>query len=70
MRRRILAASAIVFLAMAVALTLWFPTAEGTLAVCWRTGAILAAAWLAFDDVQRIPSWILLLLPVFAHCAG
>jgi len=24
----------------------------------------LAAAWLAFDDVQRLPTWILLTLPV------
>ncbi len=33
---------------------------------CWRMGAILAAAWLAYDDVQRLPNWLLLALPVLA----
>jgi hypothetical protein len=64
MRRRILACSAIFFLAAAVVLTWWYPTAEVSLSFCWRTGAILAAAWLAFDDVQRLPTWFLLMTPV------
>ena len=63
-RRRILAISAGVFLIAAAVLNLWYPTAEMTLSFCWRMGAILGAAWLAFDDVQRLPNWLLLAMPV------
>jgi hypothetical protein len=56
----------------AAAFWLWQPGTEsslanfrqGSLAFCWRMGALLAAAWLAFDDVQRLPGWLLLVLPV------
>ena len=34
------------------------------LAFCSRGGALLAAAWLAYDDVQRLPGWLLFALPV------
>ena len=27
-------------------------------------GGVLLAAWLAYDDVQRLPNWLLLSLPV------
>jgi hypothetical protein len=64
MHRRILGISAIVFLLGAVAMWLWWPGAEGWLAFCWRAGALLAAAWLAYDDVQRLPNWLLLSLPL------
>jgi hypothetical protein len=64
MRRKILAISAIFLLFVAIVISLWWPNAEGTLAFCWRMGAILAAAWLAFDDVQRLPNWLLLTIPV------
>ena len=64
MRRNILAGSAIVFILSAAAIRWWHPEAEITLAFCSRLGAILAAAWLAFDDVQRLPNWLLLALPV------
>ncbi len=63
-RRRLLAAFAIASLVCAVVLQRWWPDAEVTIACCWRGGAILAAAWLAYDDVQRLPNWLLLLLPV------
>ena len=64
MRRNILACSAVLLLLGAIVVGLWWPEAEVTLACCWRGGAILAAAWLAFDDVQRLPNWLLLMLPV------
>jgi hypothetical protein len=64
MQRRILASSAIFLLAGAVVIWLWWPQAEVTLSCCWRGGAILAAAWLAYEDVQRLPGWLLLVLPV------
>ena len=64
MQRRILAISAIVFLLAAVAIHWQQPEAETALAFCWRMGALLTAAWLAYDDVQRLPNWLLLTLPV------
>jgi hypothetical protein len=72
MRRRILGIAAIALLVSAAVLGLWQPALEGSLATSWqsamafcvRMGALLAAAWLAFDDVQRLPSWLLLALPV------
>ena len=66
MQRRILAISAVVLLLSAAAIWLWWPGPEskGALAFCWRAGALMAAAWLAFDDVQRLPGWILLTGPV------
>ena len=64
MQRRILATSAVVLLLSAVVLAIWWPQAELTLAFCWRTGAVLAACWVAFDDLQRLPNWLLLTLPV------
>jgi hypothetical protein len=71
-QRRILGITAIVMLFGAVVTWLWQPEAEGLLAFywqnaqafCWRMGAVLAAAWLAFEDVQRIPGWLLLISPV------
>lgn len=64
MQRHVLAASALFLLLAAILVGWWRPDAENVLAFCWRAGAILAAAWLAYDDVQRLPNWLLLLLPV------
>jgi hypothetical protein len=64
MQRRILALSAIAMFLGAGAIYLWWPEAEGSLAFCWRSAAVLAAAWLAYDDVQRLPTWLLLTVPV------
>jgi hypothetical protein len=71
-RRRILGISAIVLLVGGIVMGLWQPVLEGSLATywqssmafCWRMGALLAAAWLAYEDVQRLPGWILVVLPV------
>jgi hypothetical protein len=64
MQRHILAVSALVMLLVAAGAWWWNPASEGVLAFCWRMGAILAAAWLAYDDVQRLPTWLLLTLPI------
>ena len=64
MRRRILAGAAVVSLVAAAAIWFWRPEWELELAFFSRTGGVLLAAWLAFDDVQRLPGWLLLLLPV------
>ncbi|MBU4273616.1 MAG: hypothetical protein KKE86_13250 [Planctomycetes bacterium] len=70
MQRRILAISAVVLLLGAAAIWLWWPESEGALAFCWRAGALMAAAWLAFDGVQRLPGWILLAVPVVLIAAA
>ena len=66
-RRRILGVSAVVFLLIAGALWLWQPNTgvdPGLFSFFSRMGAILAAAWLAFDDLLRLPGWLLATLPV------
>ena len=64
MQRRIIAVVTVCSLAGAAALWLWSPNSEGMLSFCWRLGAVMAACWLAYDDVQRLPGWLLALLPV------
>lgn len=64
MQRRILAVSTVLSFLVSAVVWFWQPESEATLAFFLRLGAVLAAAWLAFDDVQRIPGWLLALLPV------
>lgn len=64
MQRRILGTSAVVFLLAAVVIRCCWPQWEVELAFFSRMGAVLLAAWLAFEDVQRIPGWLVLLLPI------
>jgi hypothetical protein len=64
MQRRILAIAALVSLLSAAVIWLWRPQMEVELAFCIRMGGVLLAAWLAYDDVQRLPNWLLLSLPV------
>jgi ethanolamine transporter EutH len=64
MQRRILGVAAVAFLLIAAGLWWWQPQMEVELAFFSRMGAVLVAAWLAYDDVQRLPGWLLLLLPV------
>jgi hypothetical protein len=64
MQKHVLGIAAFVLLLAAVAIWLWWPGADTWLAFCWRTGALAAAAWLAYDDVQRLPGWLLLALPL------
>jgi hypothetical protein len=65
MQRRILGIAAVVFLMAAGAL--WYsgrPGMEVELAFFSRMGAVLLAARLAYEDVQKLPGWLLVLLPV------
>lgn len=32
---------------------------------CIRVGMVFAAVWLAYDQVQRLPGWILAVVPLF-----
>jgi hypothetical protein len=63
LRRRILAVAGGLCLLAGGVVWLWRPEMEIELAFFFRAGGILLAAWLAFDDVQRLPGWVLLLLP-------
>jgi hypothetical protein len=63
-KRRILAVAAVGSLVVAGAIWLWRPEMEVELAFFSRAGGMLLAAWLAYDDVQRLPGWLLLTLPV------
>ena len=42
----------------------WNAGYEQYMAECTRLGGILAMLWLAYPDVQRIPTWGLVLVPV------
>jgi hypothetical protein len=64
MQRRILGIAAVVFLLLGGAIWLCRPEWDVELAFFIRMGAILVAAWLAYEDVQRLPGWILVTLPV------
>jgi hypothetical protein len=64
MQRRILGILAIAFFLGALAIWLLRLDAAVVLSGCWRGGALLAAAWLAYPDVQRLPNWLLLTVPV------
>jgi hypothetical protein len=66
-QRKILGGMALVFLLSAAILWFVLPDADDmTLAFCWRMGAVVSVAWLAYDDIQRLPGWILAVLPVLA----
>jgi hypothetical protein len=65
-QRRILAIAALVSLLSAAAIWLWWPQWDVELAFFVRLGGVLLAAWLAYDDVQRLPNWLLITLPVAA----
>ncbi|MEN6448986.1 MAG: hypothetical protein ABFC96_00715 [Thermoguttaceae bacterium] len=66
MQKKILGVAALVLLACSPAVWLWWPGAfgEALLAFCWRGGALMGAAWLAYDDIQRLPGWLLIGLPL------
>ena len=66
MRRHAIGIIALVLLAAAGVLWLW-PNEDNTLlgleAACWRVGALMGVLWVAYSDVQRIPAWILGVVP-------
>ena len=66
MRRHAIGIIAIVLLVVAGALWL-FPSEDngflGLQAACWRVGALMGILWVAYADVQRIPAWLLGVIP-------
>ena len=70
MQRRILAILSVSLLLGSLGVLLWRPESQGLLAFCWRAGALTAAAWLAYDDVQRLPGWLLFAVPIVLIAAA
>ncbi len=66
LRRHIAGIVALLALALAAATWMWpwdqFPMLSG---VCFRISVLFAVVWLAFDEVQRLPGWIAVVMPVF-----
>jgi len=66
MRRHLIGIIAFVLLLLAVACWIWswgrdWPQLE---AAFWRVGAMLAVVWLAYDELKRLPAWLLGAVPV------
>jgi hypothetical protein len=38
-----------------------YPAVEGAF---WRVGALMAVLWMAWPDLNRLPSWMLVFVPV------
>ena len=67
MRRHAIGIIALLLLAIVGALWIWPFAGEGSLGVqaaCLRVGVLMAVLWFAYLDVQRIPAWILGVVPV------
>jgi hypothetical protein len=66
LRRHLAGIIALVSLALAGVLWHWpitgFPGMAGG---CVRVAMVFAVVWLAYDQVQRLPGWILAVMPVF-----
>ncbi len=61
MRRNILGICAILLLAGAVYFLIWPPSSdEGVMfhSACTRVGSVCAVIWLAYRDLERLPTWI------------
>jgi hypothetical protein len=68
MRRHTLGIIAAVLLLTAAALWLFAVGGqyEQLQGIAWRLGAFLAVWWLAYPDVDRLPGWLLVVLPATA----
>ncbi len=67
MRRHLLGITAIVLLLGALAFLIWPPQSEmaaGLQSACSRVGALSAVLWLAWHEVQRLPAWLLGVIPL------
>ena len=69
MRRRLIGIIALVLILGAVVFWFWPPQTAGFQqleAACWRVGALMAVLWLAYDEVARLPGWMLAAIPLLA----
>jgi hypothetical protein len=66
-RKTIIGLLAITFLLGGVGCFFWPPSSGFGLewkAACWRFAPIMAILWLAYDDLKRVPRWLLVVLPI------
>jgi hypothetical protein len=67
MRRHAVGLIALVLLLSGLALWLWAPDGDMSqmmLAACLRVGMLMTVVWLAYRDVERLPPWLLGMLPL------
>ena len=67
MRRHAIGIIALVLLLAAVVFKIWPPPWSGDIlaeGAFVRVGAIMAALWLAYPDVKRLPPWLLGAIPL------
>jgi len=67
MRRHAIGIIALVLLLLAVVFWIWPPPWSGDLfarGAFVRVGAIMAALWLAYPEVKRLPPWLLAAIPL------
>jgi hypothetical protein len=65
MRRHVLGIVALLLLAVSVGFWVWVPGDEYQ--IVWsvvRIGTVLAALWLAYDELLRLPVWLWVAVPV------
>ena len=71
MRRHAIAVIALMLVGAGGGCWLWAPMESAGWqqfqGACWRMGALMAVAWLAYPEIQRIPSWM---IPVFFFIAA
>jgi hypothetical protein len=67
MRRHLIGIIALVLLASAVGLWLWVPVSspnrDTLMGAFNRVGILMALFWVAYRDLQRIPAWLLAVIP-------
>jgi len=67
MRRHAIGTIALLLLLGAVVLWIWpvqWGGDEALLGALVRVGAVMAALWLAYPDVKRLPAWVLATVPL------
>jgi hypothetical protein len=67
MRRHAVGLIAIVLLSLAVYFWIWPPTGpagQELQAAFGRIGVVMVVIWLAYDQLKRVPGWLLWTLPV------
>ena len=67
MRRRLIGIIALVLLLGVPVFWIWPPQSAGLTqleAACWRVGALMAVLWLAYREVERLPRWLVMVIPI------
>jgi hypothetical protein len=66
-RRHAIGVIAVILLSAAWALWRWPVEADWytpVMAACWRLGPCMAVLWLAYPEVNRLPAWLIGVIPL------